>query len=207
MTPTPYRTTRKPVTFGVVDGEPVAFIDLLHNTYAIVDVECLPLVSQHRWYYNGGYVVAFKTSKGIRRIIRMHHLVRPPREGRQIDHKNRNPLDNRQANLRDATQSQNMFNTGVMRHNKSGLRGVCWHKLNKKWMAQTRLNGKIVNIGSFMDKMKAYAAYLEFNRKQRGEFADGLPGDAKYAELFASVPKRDDVVNAQQEGQQASEVG
>ena len=177
MTPRKHPTTsnREPIRFGEIEGESVAFIDLLHGNYAIVDVDCLSLVTPHRWYYNTRYVVAFVVENSSRRVIRMHNIVRPPKEGFQNDHRNRNPLDNRRSNLRDATNSQNVFNTRMLPANKSGFRGVCWHKRNNKWIAQSRLNGRIVHLGYFTNKDEAYAAYVKFNREQRGEFADGLP--------------------------------
>ncbi|GAH20073.1 unnamed protein product, partial [marine sediment metagenome] len=44
----------------------------------------------------------------------------------QIDHINRDGLDNRKCNLRPCTNSQNQKNSKLRKDNKSGLRGVRW---------------------------------------------------------------------------------
>jgi hypothetical protein len=49
-----------------------------------------------------------------------------------IDHINGNKSDNRWLNLREATQSQNMTNTGNRADNSSGYKGVCWHKASRE---------------------------------------------------------------------------
>jgi hypothetical protein len=38
-------------------------------------------------------------------------------------------------------------------------RGVCWYKRTKKWVVQTKVNGKRVHVGYFDDEEKAAEAY------------------------------------------------
>lgn len=45
-------------------------------------------------------------------------------------------------------------------NNTSGLVGVCWHKIARKWTADIMCNGKRRRLGLFEDKEKAHAAYL-----------------------------------------------
>jgi len=44
----------------------------------------------------------------------------------QIDHIDRNQMNNRFENLRDVSNSVNQHNTGVSRNNKSGIKGICY---------------------------------------------------------------------------------
>lgn len=53
-----------------------------------------------------------------------------------IDHKDRNRTNNSIANLRDVTQSLNLFNAAKRIDNTSGTKGVFWHKQAKKWYAK-----------------------------------------------------------------------
>lgn len=70
----------------------------------------------------------------------------------ETDHINRNPLDNRWANLRfGVTRSDNMLNTGKRKDNTTGTTGVY---RNKPWEAQFR--GK--RLGRFWTKKEAIAA-------------------------------------------------
>ena len=78
----------------------------------------------------------------------------------QIDHIDRNPTNNRFANLRAVTQSENMHNLGKSKYNSSGYRGVNYQKCCKKWYASIKLNNVQKNLGRFSTPEEASAAYL-----------------------------------------------
>ncbi len=82
-----------------------------------------------------------------------------------IDHINRVRTDNRISNLREVLPVQNSQNRNPDPKNKSGLRGVCWGKKEKKWRSQIKHAGEKIHLGVFDDKFEAYAAYLEAARK------------------------------------------
>ena len=75
-----------------------------------------------------------------------------------VDHVNQDRSDNRWVNLREATNSQNQHNTKLFSSNTSGVKGVCWHKGAKKWLARIRMNGKRVDLGLFNTIEEAKAA-------------------------------------------------
>lgn len=77
----------------------------------------------------------------------------------ELDHINRNKTDNRICNLRIVTTSENQKNTGLRKDNKSGSKGVCWHKGIQRWVANMRKNGKVIFLGSFKEKNEATRAY------------------------------------------------
>ena len=88
-----------------------------------------------------------------------------------IDHKNRSRDDNRIENLRLATNSQNTANSKRPAHNTSGLKGVTWHKLRRKWAAQIRKDGKNIHLGLFASAEDAHEAYIRAANENFGEFA------------------------------------
>lgn len=88
-----------------------------------------------------------------------------------IDHINGNPSDNRIANLRIATVAQNQHNQKRRIDNKSGLKGVHWHKDSGKWKAEIKFNGQRRSLGYFNDPKEAYAAYCAAASELHGQFA------------------------------------
>ena len=120
-----------------------------------------------KWYFNGGYA---KHCVSYGKILYAHRVIMGASPEQDVDHINRDKLDNRRANLRFATASQGNANR-VNARNTSGYRGVRWHKGNGRWFAAICVNRKHIHIGAFRDPRRAalaydLAAYLHF-----GEFA------------------------------------
>lgn len=90
----------------------------------------------------------------------------------QIDHINGIRTDNRIANLRQATQSQNNGNCPAHSRNQSGHKGVCWSKRRMKWVAQIMVNGKSSHLGYFDDVEAAAAVYRQALERHHGRFAN-----------------------------------
>lgn len=88
-----------------------------------------------------------------------------------IDHRNGDPSDNRIANLREATRAQNAMNSKLYRNSKSGIKGVSWDKVSRKWAVSIYANGKGINLGRFDHKSTAAAAYRTAAEGMHGEFA------------------------------------
>lgn len=87
-----------------------------------------------------------------------------------IDHINADPADNRLANLRLATFSQNRMNERL-RRNASGLKGVSFYRPRGTWRARIGVNGRQTTIGYYATPEQAHAAYVEASHKFHGAFA------------------------------------
>jgi len=75
-----------------------------------------------------------------------------------LDHINQDKADNRIANLRIATWSENMQNRQRYKNNASGFRGV-YKTAPGRWTAKITANGKKLYFGPFHSPEEAYAAY------------------------------------------------
>lgn len=91
----------------------------------------------------------------------------------QVDHINRNKLDNRRCNLRLATHAQNCANA-TSRQGLSPFKGVRYRSdrvRHKRWQAVIRTNGRGLSLGNFHTQVEAALAYDDAAIKLRGEFA------------------------------------
>jgi hypothetical protein len=88
-----------------------------------------------------------------------------------VDHINRDSLDNRRANLRLATRSQNNMNRSGRKGASSKYKGVSWYKSRKRWRAMIKVEGKRKSLGYFESEAEAAKVYDEAARKYQGEFA------------------------------------
>ncbi len=153
-------------------------IQLTKGFVALVDDEDLPRLQLHKWHSarggNGGTKVYATThhlnTDGSRRTLYMHRFILNAPKGSEIDHINGNPLDNRKANLRFCTRSENMQNV-VKKTPRKGSRfmGVVPH--GSRWKARAGHKGKTVYLGLFLTEEEAGEAYLAFVKKTAGSFA------------------------------------
>lgn len=114
---------------------------------------------------SNGYIAVMLEGRYYRchRLAWLHFYgVWPSRE---IDHANRVRSDNRIANLREVSSSQNKQNTPRQKNNTSGFRGVGWHKRIKRFQAQIWVRGKITHLGYFDDPEQGDQAYLCAKRR------------------------------------------
>ena len=88
-----------------------------------------------------------------------------------VDHKNRNKLDNRKENLRNATSSENSTNVGLKSNNTSGFIGVGLFKKSQKWYARINVDKVRIFLGQYSSKEDAIIARLKAEKQYYGEFA------------------------------------
>ncbi len=124
------RIPREKKEIVIADG--VAFVPVGRGLFAQVDEIDLPLIEAFVWHtmthLSVTYAVRAATESerkmGAPKNIRMHRVIAPPPDGLQIDHKDRNGLNNRRSNLRHVTHGENLQNRVAALKNKLGLKGV-----------------------------------------------------------------------------------
>jgi hypothetical protein len=85
-----------------------------------------------------------------------------------VDHINGIRSDNRLANLREATRSQNQANR---RANSNHLKGTHFNLRLGRWQAAIRIQGKGTHLGYFDTAEAAHAAYVAKAQEVHGQFA------------------------------------
>ena len=87
-----------------------------------------------------------------------------------VDHIDNNRHNNNVKTLRWATRSQNSQNASLSSKNTSGTKGVSWHEGKSRWTAQITINGKQINLGSFINKEDAINIRVQSAKDAFGEF-------------------------------------
>ena len=113
----------------------------------------------------GAYGYASCQQKGKRHLV--HRLILFG--VKEVDHINRDKLDNRRANLRSVEAWQNQANRGMRKTNTSGHIGIDFHK--GRWRAQLVFRGETVLCKKFVEKHDAIDAYAKAVESHRGEYA------------------------------------
>jgi len=154
-------------------------IPLTRGKYAIVDPDDFERLNKYKWQASKGsdtFYAARSTWDKVnkkKRTIKMHREILNPPHPLVVDHINHSGLDNRKANLRPATKSQNCINKPIRKKKNahSKYHGVTFQKSNKKWQAQIRAKGRPRIIGYFENEIDAAREYDKAAQKFHGEFA------------------------------------
>ena len=92
---------------------------------------------------------------GVLVAIGMHRFLLDDPPTAAVDHINRNKRDNRKANLRACTDSENCRNQGKRRGCSSRYRGVSWNKRKSAWQVVVRENGRLKWKGWYASEAEA----------------------------------------------------
>lgn len=126
----------------------------------LVDDEDRALVSAYSWYFfKHGYTTYARSTGPHGETLSMHRLILglTVGDGVEVDHINRDGLDNRRANLRIVTRRENLLNRRVFKNNTSGYVGVAPHT-DGRWRAQKCINRRLYHVGIFATPEQAVAA-------------------------------------------------
>ncbi len=114
----------------------------------------------------GGYMIGAINNNlfyAHRVIFKMVHGTEPP----QIDHINGQRPDNREVNLREATDAVNRRNAARFKNNTSGCTGVSWTERDQRWVAKIQnLDGENVILGNFRESEKEKAMQVRKSAEQ-----------------------------------------
>jgi hypothetical protein len=168
------RWINKPRQVWEVDGDTASItISSKGKDYRIlISVEDIPLVSSYRWCMNNCDYAITSTKPNIL----LHRMLMGASEINEVDHINRNPLDNRRANLRFCSRSQNLQNAPVRKKNGVNLKGVWFdkdrHKKGQKcYQAYIQVDKKRRHLGRYYSAKEAGQAYDDAAIELFGEFA------------------------------------
>jgi len=149
-------------------------IPLTKGKFAKIDDEDFELISKYKWCVTTTnddvyYAVTVVITNGVRETVLMHRLIMGcvKGDGKIIDHKNRNGLDNQKINMRLCTHAENQKNkkaTGISMYLGVGT-------ARRYWNARICVNGKIIYLGTFRNELDAACEYNEAAIKYHGEFA------------------------------------
>lgn len=140
---------------------------------AFVDEEDFDRVNEFSWHsvLIGGNHYARRYVNGEQKNQYLHHFVMGVADGRIVDHKNGDGMDNRKENLRFATHSQNMRNQRTPKNNRSGVKGVHFDRQTGKWRASLSVDRKFVCLGRHETIEEAESAVRVGRQQHHGEFA------------------------------------
>jgi hypothetical protein len=168
-------------------------IYLGEGEYTIVDPQDYYTYGQFNWNLLGTgrhkYAVRnVKTGPNQTKMVYLHREIMKPEEGKVVDHINGGGLDNRRANLRQATHAENMQNRRKMsKKTTSRFIGVHLEKESGTPIVEISHQGKLIYIGRFKNEIDAARAYDRAALKYHGEFAKLNFPREDYADELASL--------------------
>jgi hypothetical protein len=151
-------------------------ISLGEGQWTIVDSKDYYRLMDYKWWVHGNgtnlYAARTAITAELRsRIIYLHRQIMDPPPTLLVDHRNTDSLDNRRANLRLATQVQNMQNRRKRKNTSSRFIGVHFDKQRLRWSVHIRHNGRKLWLGRFTDEISAARVYDKAAKEYFGEFA------------------------------------
>lgn len=120
------------------------------------------ILPKNRLHINDKGYAYYKVQQGEKRAhVFLHRDIISAPKGKQVDHKNRNKLDNRKENLRLATGGQNQANRKARGYYKKG----------NKFQVLIQKDGKQMHIGWVDNEKEAREIYQRVHMELHGEFS------------------------------------
>lgn len=120
------------------------------NKSILVDKEDYEKIKSYHWRTHKNYAVTATYKNGKLKNLWMHKLIMgKTKEGFDVDHINRNPLDNRKCNLRVIAHYQNKQNVKLNTNNSSGHRNISYSKKTGLFYASFTYLSKKYTVGSY----------------------------------------------------------
>jgi len=152
--------------YKVINKGKTVLLTLPSGHFTTFDIEHLARVKPYKWYYQkerGVIQATIKNSEGKSRqkTILLHRVITDCPPDRCIDHKDGNPSNNRNSNLRICSHFQNMQN----------VKGKGVRFKRGKWEARISFQGKSYYLGIFNTEEQALEARSIKSKELRQEFA------------------------------------
>ena len=110
----------------------------------------------YKWYGARGITVC-EEWQDVTNFVAWAESTYPNIEGYTLDR-----IDNDKGyspeNCTWSDKTTQILNRRIMKNNKSGYVGIYWNKDSKKWRANIKISKKLINLGSFKDKIEAVLA-------------------------------------------------
>jgi hypothetical protein len=148
-------------------------IPLTQGQHAKVDPSDFDWLNQWKWraQWNRCTRSFYAVRSELRKQVAMHRAIMDNPSGFQVDHRDRDTLNNVRRNLRKATRQQNAWNSPKRTGGAtSKLKGVHWHKHNKAWFATISIGGKLKHLGQFQTEEEAREVYNKKATELHGDF-------------------------------------
>lgn len=135
--------------------------------YALLDDADFEFINSYKWYISQtGYAWRTQYQNGKHTRIYLHRLVVGAKQGEEVDHINRNKLDNRKENLRIVSHKENCWNTKVRKDNPVGVTGI--RRRGNKWQIRICTDGKRFERSGFNSIDEAKVSYNYYLNSFRG---------------------------------------
>lgn len=146
------------------------------GTVCIVDEEDFEILNRHKWRLVGAGYVSRNSVKLVtkrQKTIYLHKILLDCPDGYEVDHINKNKLDNRKANLQICDRKENCRKRPKCKrtkHQQSSIyKGVSKHQ--GKWRARIFYNNKEISLGRFDCEIEAAKSYNQAALTYFGKFA------------------------------------
>lgn len=148
------------------------YIQFKHGT-AIIDEQDFDRINQYKWHSvdvdGSGRIYAACSIKG--KTTYMHRMVMGAQAGEEIDHIDRNGLNNSRQNLRFVTSSQNKLNQSKRSDNTSGHKGISWCPDREKYQVYINIDRKRKSLGRYKTLEEAIYVRDQAAKAHYGEYA------------------------------------
>lgn len=116
-----------------------------------IDLEDIEKIKKYKWSCTKGGrgIKYYAQTISQNRCLKLHRYLLDYCGELDIDHIDGDTLNNRKSNLRIVSHQENMQNQKIRSGNKTGYTGVYFNNINKVYVAQIKVNYRMIYLGSF----------------------------------------------------------
>lgn len=134
-----------------------------------ISAQDVAYLSHWDWFLNCRYVSRGERYNGRYRRILLHRVVAQRMglviRGKEVDHKDRNRLNNKRGNLRAVTKSQNQHNAGARRDSHTKYRGITPRTSRNTLIVRIQVDKKRTYVGDYPTLDAAIIARIDAERR------------------------------------------